>query len=84
MLTLRMLHLSRAAMPSTFTLGSAISSSSHRRPRAIDATKVARVSDLIGRARCGGIPTGRGGFAVWAQGRHQGSGLGDAPQVRDR
>jgi hypothetical protein len=65
-------------------LGSAISSSSHRRPRAIDATKVARVSDLIGRARCGGIPTGRGGFAVWAQGRHQGSGLGDAPQVRDR
>ena len=38
---------------------SVISSSSQRRPRAIDATKVARFSERIGRACCGDIPSGR-------------------------
>jgi hypothetical protein len=35
------------------------SSSSQRRPRAIDATNVARVSDRIGRAFCCKVPSGR-------------------------
>ena len=54
MLTWRTLHLSRLAMLSTFAFASATSSLSQRRPRAIDAIKVARVSDRIGRAWCGG------------------------------
>ena len=37
---------------------SARSSSSQRRPRAIDATKVARFSERIGRACCGDTPSG--------------------------
>ena len=41
--TLRTLHRSRSAMLSVAAVCSAISSSSHRRPRAIDATKVARL-----------------------------------------
>jgi hypothetical protein len=48
--TLRTLHLSRLAMLSVVAVCSAISSSSQRRPRAIDATKVARFSERIGRA----------------------------------
>ena len=35
-----------------------VSSSSQWRPRAIDAISVARVSERIGRACCGGIPSG--------------------------
>ena len=44
------LHCSRFAMLSAVAVASAMSSSSQRRPRAIDATRVARVSDRIGRA----------------------------------
>jgi hypothetical protein len=40
-------------MLSVVAVFSAISSSSQRRPRAIDATKVARFSERIGRACCG-------------------------------
>ena len=58
MLTWRTLHLSRFAMHSASAFASVTSSSSQRRPRAIDATKVARVSDRMGRACCGGSPTG--------------------------
>jgi hypothetical protein len=50
MLTLRILHPSRFAILSALAVGSDVSSSSHRRPRAIDATKFARVSERIGRA----------------------------------
>ena len=46
-LTCRMLHCSRAAICSTVTVPATISSS-QRRPRAIDATSVARVSARIG------------------------------------
>ena len=59
MLTLRTLHPSRLAMLSAFAFASARSSSSQRRPRAIDATSSARVSERIGRACCGGSPAGR-------------------------
>ena len=43
-------HLSRFAMLTVVAERSVTSSSSQRRPRAIDATNVARVSDRIGRA----------------------------------
>ena len=56
--TLRTLHRSRLAMLPVVAVSSAISSSSQRRPRAIDATKVARFSGRIGRACCGDIPSG--------------------------
>ena len=56
--TLRTLHLSRLAMLSVVAVSSAISSSSQRRPRAIDATRVARFSGRIGRACCGDTPSG--------------------------
>ena len=59
MLTLRALQPSRSAMRSTVVVGSAINSSSQRRPRAIDATSVARVSARMGRARSDGIDAGR-------------------------
>src|SRR6266478_2072843 len=59
MLTFRMLHRSRFAMLSAFAFASARSSSSQRRPRAIDATRSARDSERIGRACCGRIPVGR-------------------------
>ena len=59
MLTFRMLHRSRLAMLSAFAFASARSSSSQRRPRAIDATRSARDSERIGRACCGGSPAGR-------------------------
>ena len=49
MLTLRALQPSRAAMASTVISGTAVSSSSQRRPRAIDATRSARFSERIGR-----------------------------------
>src|SRR5438132_1258177 len=58
MLTFRMLHRSRLAMLSAFAFASARSSSSQRRPRAIDATRSARDSERIGRACCGGSPAG--------------------------
>jgi len=48
--TFRTLQFSRCAMRSAVVVASAISSSSHRRPRAMAATKVARVSERIGRA----------------------------------
>src|SRR5262245_6086985 len=44
-------------MLSTSAFASVRSSRSHRRPRAIDATNIARVSDRIGRADCGEIST---------------------------
>ena len=44
MLTFRTLQPSRPAMLSVFAVGSAMSSSSQRRPRAIDATRIARFS----------------------------------------
>jgi hypothetical protein len=50
MLIFRALHLSRFAMLSVVAERLVMSSSSQRRPRAIDATNVARVSDRIGRA----------------------------------
>jgi hypothetical protein len=59
MLTLRMLHRSRLAMLSAFAFASARSSSSQRRPRAIDATRSARDSERIGRAPGSGAPFGR-------------------------
>jgi len=59
MLTLRTLQLSHFATLSAVIDASVVSSSSQRRPRAIAATKVARVSERIGRACCGDIPSGR-------------------------
>ena len=59
MLTWRTLHPSRLAMRSTSAFASTTSSLSQRRPRAIDAIKVARVSDRIGRTWCGGSEAGR-------------------------
>src|SRR5437867_2851199 len=56
MLTFRTLHRSRLAMLSAFAFASARSSSSQRRPRAIDATRSAQDSERIGRACCGGSP----------------------------
>ena len=50
-------RLTRSAM--LVAVSSARSSSSQRRPRAIDATKVARFSERIGRACCGDIPSDR-------------------------
>ena len=44
---------------SAFAVGSVTSSSSQRRPRAIDATNVARFSERIRRTFCGKIPSGR-------------------------
>ena len=52
-------RLTRSAMLSVVAVSSARNSSSQRRPRAIDATKVARFSERIGRACCGDIPSGR-------------------------
>ena len=59
MLTFRVLHPSRFAMLSAVAVTSVISSSSQRRPRAIDATNVARVSDRIERASSRWDPSGR-------------------------
>ena len=59
MLIFRVLHCSRLPMLSGLAVGSAMSSSSQRRPRAIDATNLARVSERIGRACSGRIPSGR-------------------------
>src|SRR5262245_26115423 len=58
MLTWRTLQFSRVAMLSTLAFGSSIISLSHRRPRAIEAINVARVSERIGRARCADVPAG--------------------------
>src|ERR1035437_5779871 len=52
MLIFRAQHLSRFAMLTVVAERSVTSSSSQRRPRAIDATNVARVSDRIGQANC--------------------------------
>jgi len=59
MLIFRVLQFSRFAMLSALAVGSATSSSSQRRPRAIAATSLARVSERIGRACSGRIPSGR-------------------------
>src|SRR5262249_17116676 len=59
MLTFRVLHRSRFAMVSELAAASVINSLSQRRPRAIEVTSVARVSDRIGRTCRGGVPTGR-------------------------
>ena len=58
MLTLRTLHPSRSAMLSVLAAGSVVSSSSHRRPRAIDATRSARFSERIGRMFCDASDSG--------------------------
>jgi hypothetical protein len=65
MFTLRMLQFSCFAMLSVVTDGSAVNSSSQRRPRAMAATNVARVSERIGRACCGGIPNGTRRSSRW-------------------
>ncbi len=59
MLTFRAVQPSRLAMLSVFAVGSAMSSSSQRRPRAIDATSSARFSDRMGRDPCGEAVSGR-------------------------
>jgi hypothetical protein len=59
MFTLRAVQPSRLAIDSAFAVASVTSSSSQRRPRAIDATKVARFSERIRRMFCGDIPLGR-------------------------
>jgi hypothetical protein len=59
MLIFRALQFSRLAMLSAFAVGSAMSSPSQRRPRAIAATNRARVSERIGRACSGRIPSGK-------------------------
>jgi hypothetical protein len=53
-----MLHLSRAAICSTLVTVPVMICSSQRRPRAMDATSVARVSARIGRRSCGGKEVG--------------------------
>ena len=58
-LIFRVLQFSRLEMLSALAVGSAMSSSSQRRPRAIAATNLARVSERIGRACSGRIPSGR-------------------------
>ena len=58
-LMFRVLHFSRLEMLSALAVGSAMSSSSQRRPRAIAATNLARVSERIGRTCSGRIPSGR-------------------------
>jgi hypothetical protein len=50
MFTFRTVQPSRAAMLSVLAAESVVSSLSQRRARAIDATRVARFSDRIGRA----------------------------------
>ena len=55
MLIFRALQFSRLAMLSAFAVGSAMSSPSKRRPRAIAATNLARVSERIGAP----VPDGR-------------------------
>jgi len=64
MLIFRALQFSRLAMLSALAVGSAISSSSQRRPRASDATNRARVSERIGRACSLWIPSGQKNFAT--------------------
>ena len=59
MLIFRALQFSRFAMLSALGVGSAMISSSQRRPRAIAATNLARVSERIGRTCSGRIPSGR-------------------------
>ena len=61
-LTCRMLRCPRIAIRSTVTVPATISSS-QRRPRAIDATSVARVSARIGRASWGGCRLGHDDLA---------------------
>ena len=60
MLTFRMLHPSRFAIACVVAVAFETSSSSQRRPRAIDVTRVARVSDRIGRALRAELSLGRG------------------------
>ena len=57
--TLRGLQLSRFAMLSLVAVGSPMSSSSQRRPRAIDAISVARFSERIGRSFRNSAPSGK-------------------------
>jgi len=59
MFTLRMLQSSRFAMLSVVTDGSVVSSSSQRRPRAIEAISVARFSERIGRSFRNSVPSGK-------------------------
>ena len=59
MLIFRALQFSRLAMLSALAVGSAMSSPSQQRPRAIATTNRARVSERIGRACSGRIPSGR-------------------------
>ena len=57
--TLRTLQLSRFAMLSVLAVGSPTSSSSQRRPRAIEAISVARFSERIGRSFRNSAPSGK-------------------------
>jgi hypothetical protein len=58
-LTLRTLQLSLFAMLSVLAVESPISSSSQRRPRAIEAISVARFSERIGRSFRNSAPAGK-------------------------
>jgi hypothetical protein len=58
LLIFRVVQLSRPAMLSVVAAGSAMSSSSQRRPRAIDATRIARFSERMGRVSGGGPASG--------------------------
>ena len=64
MLTFRAVQPSRLAMLSVFAVGSAMSSSSQRRPRAIDATRSARFSERMGRSVLGDRGFGHENFAA--------------------
>jgi hypothetical protein len=59
MFTLRAVQPSRCAIVSAVAVGSMTSSSSQRRPRAMEASKVVRFSERIRRAFCGESPSGR-------------------------
>jgi hypothetical protein len=58
MFTCRTLHCSRVAIVSASVTAPEIIWSSQRRPRAIDATSLARVSARIGRLPCGPVELG--------------------------
>jgi hypothetical protein len=59
MFTLRAVQPSRLAIVSAVAVGSMTSSSSQRRPRAMEASKVVRFSERIRRTFCGETPSGK-------------------------
>jgi hypothetical protein len=64
MFTFLVLQLSRLAMLSLVAVGSLTSSSSQRRPRAIEAISVARFSERIGRRFRNSAPSGKITFTL--------------------